>query len=338
MSEGDVRTARRAAATERPLVVALDDPVAVDSSLTGGKAAALARGKTSGLASLPGVVLTTAFSDAVDGGAELRTHDAVRQAFDQAGGDQRALVARSSSVVEDMEASSMAGQFESVIGISGFEAFADAVKAVLDSRERAGAADHPIAVLVQPLIEPAYGGVMFGIDPVTGRTDRRVVSAVTGGPERLVSGEVDGSRYVLDPSTAKVLDFRPQRRPEAGAGRPAAARRSVRPRSPRSTAVRRTSNGRSTPTGSCGCCSRDPSRRRSAAFRAARSTARDRSPRPSPIRSPNWRAICGSHRFEKRWAKQWSWPAPPRRRTSRPAMSSSASTGMWPSTCAWPGS
>ena len=209
MSEGDLRTARRAAATERPLVVALDDPAAVDSSLTGGKAAALARGKTSGLASLPGVVLTTAFSDAVDAGAELRTHDAVRQAFDQAGGDQRPLVARSSSVVEDMESSSMAGQFESVIGITGFDAFADAVAAVLDSRERAGAADHPIAVLVQPLIEPAYGGVMFGIDPVTGRTDRRVVSAVTGGPEQLVSGEVDGSRYTLDPSNAKVLDFAP---------------------------------------------------------------------------------------------------------------------------------
>ena len=207
MSEGDLRTAPDAAATEGPLVIALDDPAAADSALTGGKAAALARGKSAGLASLPGVVLTTAFSDAIDAGAELRTHDAVRDAFARAGGDERALVARSSSVVEDMASSSMAGQFESVIGISGFDAFADAVAAVLDSRERAGAADQPIAVLVQPLIEPAYGGVMFGIDPVTGRTDRRVVSAVTGGPERLVSGEVDGSRYVLDPATAKMLEF-----------------------------------------------------------------------------------------------------------------------------------
>ena len=179
----------------------------LDSSLTGGKAAALAKGRVADLSSLPGVVLTTAFSDAVDAGADVATHDAVREAFDQAGGDQRALVARSSSVVEDMATSSMAGQFESVIGISGFEAFAEAVTAVLVSRERAGAADQPIAVLVQPLIEPRYGGVMFGIDPVTGRTDRRIVSAVTGGPERLVSGEVDGSRYVLDPSTTKVLDF-----------------------------------------------------------------------------------------------------------------------------------
>ncbi len=134
MSEGEVRTAPSVADTERPLVVALDQPAAVDSSLTGGKAAALARGSTAGLSSLPGVVLTTAFSDAVDAGAEVATHPAVRDAFQRAGGEQQALVARSSSVVEDMATSSMAGQFESVIGITGFDAFATAVAAVLDSR------------------------------------------------------------------------------------------------------------------------------------------------------------------------------------------------------------
>jgi len=100
----------------------------------------------------------------------------------------------------------MAGQFDSVIGIDGFVAFVAAVRKVLDSRQRAGAADSPIAVLVQPLIDPEFGGVMFGIDPVTGRTDQRVVSAVRGRPEPLVSGEVDGSRYVLD-EKAKVLEF-----------------------------------------------------------------------------------------------------------------------------------
>ena len=207
MSQGDVRTAAHVADTERPLLVDLNDAVAIDPTLTGGKAAALARGRTAGLASLPGVVLTTAFCNAIDAGAVVATHSAVREAFDRADGDQQALVARSSSVVEDMATSSMAGQFESIIGVRGFEAFTNAVTAVLDSRQRAGAAEHPIAVLVQPLIEPAYGGVMFGIDPVSGRTDRRVVSAVQGGPEPLVSGEVDGSRYMLDSSNAKVLDF-----------------------------------------------------------------------------------------------------------------------------------
>ena len=207
MSEEDFRTAAAVAAMDGPFVVGLGDATALDARLTGGKAAALARGVGAGLACLPGVVLTTAFSDAIDAGADVAGHPATRQAFEQAKGHEQALVARSSSVVEDMATSSMAGQFESVIGISGFDAFVTAVSAVLDSRQRAGAAEHPIAVLVQPLIEPAYGGVMFGVDPVTGRTDRRVVSAVRGGPEPLVSGEVDGCRYVLDPSNAKVLEF-----------------------------------------------------------------------------------------------------------------------------------
>jgi rifampicin phosphotransferase len=191
----------------RPFVVDLADEAARDTGLTGGKSAALAQGAAAGLNTLPGVVLTTAFCDAVDGGADAAQHAAVKEAFERAGGDERALVARSSSVVEDTAESSMAGQFESVIGISSFEEFVAAVTAVLDSRERAGAADQPIAVLVQPLIEPRYGGVMFGVDPVSGRTDRRIVSAVNGGPEPLVSGEVDGSRYVLDPKNAKIIEF-----------------------------------------------------------------------------------------------------------------------------------
>jgi pyruvate,water dikinase len=56
-----------------------------------------------------------------------------------------------------------------------------------------------MAVLVQPHLEPRLSGVLFGLDPVSGRRDRRVVAAVEGGPQRLVSGEVDGTRYVLGP-------------------------------------------------------------------------------------------------------------------------------------------
>jgi phosphohistidine swiveling domain-containing protein len=205
MTDAQVGSAPRDVAADRPFIVELDNQSAMDPGLTGSKAAALARAAAAGVDTLPGVVLTTIFSDAVDGGADH--HPVVREAFDRAGGDHRALVARSSSVAEDRAGSSMAGQFESIVGIRGFEDFAAAVTVVLASRERAGAADQPIAVLVQPLIEPAFGGVMFGVDPVSGRSDRRVVTAVRGGPERLVSGEVNGSRYMLDPSTAKVLDF-----------------------------------------------------------------------------------------------------------------------------------
>jgi pyruvate,water dikinase len=178
--------------------VDLDDDAALDAELVGGKAAALARARRAGVATLGGVVLTTEVSQLVDDGGDLTELPAIEHAWERAGGSRRRLVARSSSVVQDQGESSAAGQFESVIGIDDFDQFHHAVATVLDSRERAGAAEHPIAVLVQPMIEPEIAGVFFGVDPVTGRSDRRVVAAVAGQPERLVSGEVDGTRYLVD--------------------------------------------------------------------------------------------------------------------------------------------
>jgi pyruvate,water dikinase len=187
------------------LVVDLSDPAAADPALTGGKAAALARAAAAGLPTLPGVVLTTAFCDDVDGGADIAGHRAAWDAFVAVGGHRRPLIARSSSVVEDIAGSSMAGQFASVVGLSGYDEFVEAVRTVHDSRGRAGALDRPIAVLVQPLLDAEVGGVLFGVDPVSGRSDRRVVTAVDGSPEALVGGEVEGSRYVLDPD-GKVVE------------------------------------------------------------------------------------------------------------------------------------
>jgi rifampicin phosphotransferase len=181
----------------RPGVVALDDIAALDPGLVGGKAAALARARRAGVPTLDGVALTTVVSDAVDGGAAVTGLDEVGEAYRCVGGGSRRLIARSSSVVEDQQASSAAGQFESVVGIEDLDQLVDAVVVVFESRERAGAADHPIAVLIQPMIEPSIAGVYFGVDPVSGRTDRRVVTAVAGQPDQLVSGEVDGSHYVL---------------------------------------------------------------------------------------------------------------------------------------------
>ena len=95
----------------------------------------------------------------------------------------------------------MAGVFESVLGIADEASFTDALDTVLGSGEdarRHGLVDAPMAVLVQPMLEPRWGGVLFGADPLTGRRDRLVVAAVRGGPAALVSGEVDGWTAVLD--------------------------------------------------------------------------------------------------------------------------------------------
>ena len=64
-----------------------------------------------------------------------------------------------------------------------------------------------MAVLVQPMLRPRFGGVLFGADPMTGRTDRLLLTAVEGGPHQLVSGEVDG------------IQLEPDARPASGSAR-----------------------------------------------------------------------------------------------------------------------
>ncbi|MGH9263373.1 MAG: PEP/pyruvate-binding domain-containing protein, partial [Acidimicrobiales bacterium] len=192
-------------------VVALDAPAALDPEITGAKAAALARALHAGLPVLPGrVVTTSAFvppadvdldpTDALPIDTELR---AAWMAMSEGG--RQPVVVRSSSTVEDGMTSSMAGMFTSVLDVTDWPSFRRAVDIVLESgkvvaladagaRERARAG---MAVLIQPQLVPTVGGVMFGVDPVSGRTDHLVVSASEAGPAAVVSGEVDGSRYVL---------------------------------------------------------------------------------------------------------------------------------------------
>lgn len=179
---------------ERPWLLWLDDPRAADFQLVGGKAAALARARAHGLPTLDGAVLTTAACEAIDQGMpleDLGVLDVAARIADR-------VVARSSSVIEDMAQSSAAGQFLSVLDLHGTADLAGGIRTVLASRRRAGSADDPMGVLVQPFVEPRISGVLFGVDPVTGRSDRMVVTAVAGHPGALVDGSVDGSFHVVD--------------------------------------------------------------------------------------------------------------------------------------------
>src|SRR5688500_13112273 len=110
------------------LVPPLADGRATDPAVTGSTAAAVAKAATANIATLPGAALTTAFAADIDDGVDLAGHPALQRAFDLGGGRDQALVARSSSVLEDTAGSSMAGQFESIIGITGFAELVDAVR------------------------------------------------------------------------------------------------------------------------------------------------------------------------------------------------------------------
>ncbi|WP_431970090.1 PEP/pyruvate-binding domain-containing protein [Nocardia sp. bgisy134] len=172
--------------TNQPGVVALRDPRARDAELTGAKAAALARAAAHGLPVLEGFVLTTAWSHHGDPPeAEWRV---------LSGAGAKALVVRSSSVAEDGAQQSMAGLFTSVLDVRDWQGFRDAVDVVLASGPPAelGAGEAAMAVLVQPFLAAGWGGVVFTADPVTGRTDRMMITASRGGPSAVVGGAEAG--------------------------------------------------------------------------------------------------------------------------------------------------
>jgi rifampicin phosphotransferase len=206
-------------AHRRPHLVFLSEDAATDTTLTGAKAGNLAVAGRAGLPVLPGAVLTTEWADVRSRGAPDHDgetghatnfpsavddlHLAWRSISDDG---RRPVVVRSSSTGEDGEASSMAGVFTSVLDVHGWAAVVAAITEVLASGHDAELVDAPMAVLIQPQLEPRWGGVLFGADPVSGRTDRLLVAAVEGGPDRLVSGLEDGWTAVLTPRgrTAEV--------------------------------------------------------------------------------------------------------------------------------------
>ncbi len=182
------RTVRRVESVSPPMVVALSDPETSDPSVSGAKAANLARAAAAGFPTLPGFVITTA--GVRIGLEDPGVADDVRGAFERlCAGSPAPLVVRSSSVIEDIGESSMAGRFTSVLDVVGWDAFLEAADRVMRSAATVRDAKGDVgsmAVLVQRQSAARLGGVMFGVDPVTGNrdTDRRRGRAVRSGVAR----------------------------------------------------------------------------------------------------------------------------------------------------------
>ncbi|HEY6635674.1 MAG TPA: hypothetical protein VI141_08700, partial [Acidimicrobiia bacterium] len=193
------------------MIVDLDAPSGLDPIRVGGKAAALAAARASGVAVLPGfVVEASASTEHMDRGARPlpeRGSGGARLAVAAKGiefGDRlittgaalaERLVARSSTLLE--ASGEWAGAFTSYVDVSpgelpkavvGCWASAFAV-ASLERQEAAGVepGSFPMAVLVQPALDPEAGGwAELGSDGTV------TVSAVKGSPAPLLQGWIAG--------------------------------------------------------------------------------------------------------------------------------------------------
>jgi phosphoenolpyruvate synthase/pyruvate phosphate dikinase len=187
----------------------LGDATANDPLIVGRKAAALSRLST--LARVPeGFCVPGSI-------AAAQLPDAVASAYAilcRAG--PVAVAVRSSGTDEDGADASFAGQYETVLNVSGST---DIVRAVMQCRESADAAavahyrrakglrshSGALPVLVQRLVPAETSAVAFSADPVTGNAGRIVVNANWGLGESIVSGRVTPDSFVVCKQTFALL-------------------------------------------------------------------------------------------------------------------------------------
>ncbi|WP_440988732.1 PEP/pyruvate-binding domain-containing protein [Haloarchaeobius baliensis] len=234
-----------------PTVLPLDDDRATDPATSGSKAATLARLRRADLPVPAGFVVTTetyreiaddeAVQEAIEGldaavaaGDDERRDRAaaeVRETIEsrslpagvvaaiEAQLDDAPYAVRSSGTAEDLPETSFAGQYETVLDVSGTDEVVAAVRTCLASlftdravayraRNDVPTADAAMAVVVQRFVEPRASGILFTADPVTGDRTVSVVDAGPGRGDTLVSGVETADSVRVDTETGEVLDYR----------------------------------------------------------------------------------------------------------------------------------
>jgi len=123
--------------------------------------------------------------------------------------NQKKYAVRSSAIDEDGKQFSFAGQYSTLLNV-GFEKLKESVLTIWKSvisqnviayrKQNNLEANYGIAVIIQEMIEPDVSGVAFGMNPLTGDKKSKVISAVYGLGEGLVSGELNADNYTVTSS------------------------------------------------------------------------------------------------------------------------------------------
>jgi len=115
----------------------------------------------------------------------------------------RTWAVRSSTSAEDSQEFSFAGQFQTVINVSGTDAILSAIKQVWDSAKmlndndyirKTGVSSIRCGVIIQEMIPARLAGVSFSRNPVTNQNET-VIEAVEGAGEELVQKGVTPLRW-----------------------------------------------------------------------------------------------------------------------------------------------
>lgn len=126
------------------------------------------------------------------------------------------VAVRSSATSEDLPGHSFAGQYDTYLGVFGHQDCIEAIKKcwaslwterAYDYREK-NSLDHisiNMAVIVQSLVHADASGVLFTLDPVTGRSDRLIIEACFGLGDVLVSGKITPDRFALAKKNLRIL-------------------------------------------------------------------------------------------------------------------------------------
>jgi pyruvate,water dikinase len=142
--------------------------------------------------------------------------EAIKAAYEKLGGGDTPVAVRSSATGEDTESASFAGMNETYLNVRGADAVVEAVRRCWASlfgartvyyRAKRGfpQAGMDIAVVVQQQIQSTRAGVMFTIDPASGRTDRIVIEGAFGLGESVVSGSVSPDRYIVEKGSRAII-------------------------------------------------------------------------------------------------------------------------------------
>jgi phosphohistidine swiveling domain-containing protein len=148
---------------------------------------------------------------------DSRTQTVLAEAYANVG--EGAVAVRSSAVGEDNARLSFAGQYTTLLNVVGLDAVTEAVRSCWSSAWSAAALRYRLmnnlslqgvemAVVIQAIVVAEKSGVLFTVNPATGRDDEFVISAAYGLGEAVVSGAVDSDTVVLARATGALREQR----------------------------------------------------------------------------------------------------------------------------------